>query len=86
MGGVSDSTNIVPKPIVTGITALGLDHTSSLGKTIEAIAEKKGGIYKAGTMTISSCLLHTLMMFLERRTGVECQPARRGTERPESES
>lgn len=53
VGGVSDSTNIVPKPIVTGITALGLDHTSSLGKTIEAIAEKKGGIYKNGVPALS---------------------------------
>ncbi|KAL4068841.1 Mur ligase [Scleroderma yunnanense] len=53
VGGLNDSTNIVPKPIVTGITALGLDHMSVLGRTIEAIAEKKGGIYKNGVPALS---------------------------------
>lgn len=46
IGGTYDSTNIVPQPITTGITALGLDHTAVLGKTIEEIAHQKGGIYK----------------------------------------
>ncbi|KAI6047438.1 Mur ligase [Pisolithus marmoratus] len=46
IGGAGDSTNIVPRPIVTGITTLGLDHTAVLGKTIGAIAWQKGGIYK----------------------------------------
>ena len=48
MGGTYDSTNIVPKPIVTGITALGLDHVSVLGKTLKEIAWQKGGIFKVG--------------------------------------
>ena len=46
IGGTYDSTNIVPKPLATGITALGLDHTAILGNTIEAIAHQKGGIFK----------------------------------------
>lgn len=46
VGGTYDSTNIVPQPIVTGITALGIDHVSVLGKTIEEIAWQKGGIFK----------------------------------------
>ncbi|OBZ76075.1 Folylpolyglutamate synthase [Grifola frondosa] len=46
VGGMYDSTNIVPKPVVTGICALGLDHTAILGKTLAAIAWQKGGIYK----------------------------------------
>ncbi|EIW82321.1 FolC bifunctional protein [Coniophora puteana RWD-64-598 SS2] len=46
IGGASDSTNVVPKPVVTGVTALGLDHVSLLGKTIGEIAWQKGGIYK----------------------------------------
>ncbi|KAF9782920.1 FolC bifunctional protein [Thelephora terrestris] len=48
VGGKYDSTNIVPKPVVTGITALGLDHVSVLGKTIGEIAWQKAGIYKEG--------------------------------------
>lgn len=53
IGGTYDSTNIVPKPIVTGISALGLDHTAVLGNTIEEIAKNKGGIYKAGVPALS---------------------------------
>ncbi|KAJ4481715.1 FolC bifunctional protein [Lentinula edodes] len=48
VGGMYDSTNIVPKPIVTGVTALGIDHVGVLGKTLEEIAWQKGGIYKEG--------------------------------------
>ena len=47
IGGRSDSTNIVPKPIVTGVTALGYDHTRLLGERLSQIANQKGGIYKA---------------------------------------
>lgn len=46
VGGTYDSTNIVPKPIVTGITALGIDHVAVLGKTLKDIAWQKGGIFK----------------------------------------
>ncbi|EGN93006.1 hypothetical protein SERLA73DRAFT_190127 [Serpula lacrymans var. lacrymans S7.3] len=53
IGGASDSTNIVPKPIVAGVTALGLDHTSVLGKTISEIAWQKGGIYKEGVPALT---------------------------------
>ncbi|KAI0747428.1 Mur ligase [Irpex lacteus] len=48
VGGTYDSTNIVPKPVVTGVTALGIDHVGILGKTLEQIAWQKGGIYKSG--------------------------------------
>lgn len=46
VGGAYDCTNIVPKPIVTGVSALGIDHVAVLGKTIKEIAWQKGGIYK----------------------------------------
>ncbi|KAJ7684032.1 FolC bifunctional protein [Mycena rosella] len=48
VGGTHDSTNIVPKPVVTGITALGIDHVNVLGKTLAEIAWQKGGIFKEG--------------------------------------
>ncbi|KAF9076800.1 FolC bifunctional protein [Rhodocollybia butyracea] len=53
VGGTYDSTNIVPKPIVTGITALGIDHVGVLGKTLKEIAWQKGGIYKEGVPALS---------------------------------
>ena len=46
VGGTYDSTNVVPKPVVTGVTALGIDHVGVLGKTLEEIAWRKGGIFK----------------------------------------
>jgi folylpolyglutamate synthase/dihydropteroate synthase len=46
VGGTHDSTNIVPKPIVTGITALGIDHVTVLGPTLKDIAWQKAGIFK----------------------------------------
>ena len=53
IGGLYDSTNIVPKPVTTGISSLGLDHQAVLGNTIEEIARNKAGIYKAGVPALS---------------------------------
>ncbi|KAF9008938.1 Mur ligase [Cyathus striatus] len=53
VGGTYDSTNIVPKPVVTGVTALGIDHISVLGRTLPEIAWQKGGIYKEGVPAFS---------------------------------
>lgn len=46
VGGENDSTNIIERPVVCGITALGLDHISVLGDTIDKIAWHKAGIFK----------------------------------------
>jgi len=51
IGGEYDCTNIIRKPVVTGITSLGLDHTSVLGNTISEIAWHKAGIMKRGVAT-----------------------------------
>ena len=47
LGGRLDSTNVV-QPIAAGVTSIGLDHTEYLGRTLEAIAGEKAGIFKAG--------------------------------------
>jgi folylpolyglutamate synthase len=46
MGGEYDATNIIERPAVTGISALGIDHTFHLGNTIDSIAWHKAGIFK----------------------------------------
>jgi len=51
IGGAYDCTNIIRKPVVSGISALGLDHTSLLGHTIKDIAWHKAGIMKPGVTT-----------------------------------
>ncbi len=48
IGGTYDTTNIVRKPVVCGITSLGIDHTALLGNTVEEIAWHKAGIMKPG--------------------------------------
>lgn len=48
MGGRLDSTNVVEKPVLSVITAIGMDHTAMLGHTLAAIAGEKAGIIKPG--------------------------------------
>lgn len=52
MGGRLDSTNMIPTPLVSVITGIGLEHTEYLGDTIEAIAGEKAGILKTGTQAV----------------------------------
>ncbi|SFB20435.1 dihydrofolate synthase / folylpolyglutamate synthase [Acetitomaculum ruminis DSM 5522] len=48
LGGRLDSTNVIPSPVVSVITAIDLDHTQFLGDTVEKIAKEKSGIIKNG--------------------------------------
>lgn len=49
MGGLEDSTNIIPPPRLALITRLGLDHLGVLGNNLAEIAGQKAGIIKKGT-------------------------------------
>ena len=44
LGGRLDATNVVERPLVTGIASIGLDHQHFLGDTLGAIAAEKAGI------------------------------------------
>ncbi len=44
LGGRLDATNVIPRPLVTGIAQLGIDHQQFLGNTAAAIAAEKAGI------------------------------------------
>ncbi len=46
LGGRFDATNILPQPLVSVVTKIGLDHTAILGDTIEQITHEKCGIIK----------------------------------------
>ena len=52
-GGRFDLTNIID-PELAIITSVGIDHTTTLGDTIEAIAWHKAGIIKHGKTALSS--------------------------------
>ena len=53
LGGRLDSTNIIKDPLVTVITAIGLDHTGVLGNTISEITGEKAGIFKEGSPCVA---------------------------------
>ncbi|KAJ1324405.1 folylpolyglutamate synthase [Microdochium nivale] len=49
IGGEFDATNIVERPVASGISTLGIDHVFALGDTVEKIAWHKAGIMKPGS-------------------------------------
>jgi len=53
LGGRYDATNVIPAPLVSVITQIGLDHQAILGDTVGAIAAEKAGILKAGTLAVT---------------------------------
>ena len=67
VGGEWDSTNVIEKPLAAAITTLGIDHTKTLGDTIEKIAWHKGGIFKRGCPALSVEQLPNAMRVLQQR-------------------
>ncbi|RIB27789.1 Mur ligase [Gigaspora rosea] len=53
IGGEYDTTNIIEKPTVCGVSSLGIDHQRYLGETIDLIAWHKGGIFKANVPAVT---------------------------------
>jgi dihydrofolate synthase/folylpolyglutamate synthase len=51
MGGRLDATNIVT-PLVSVITAVSMDHSAQLGRSLATIAGEKGGICKRGVPVV----------------------------------
>lgn len=47
IGGLWDSTEIIPDKLIAVITTVSLDHMQLLGSTIEAIAQQKAGIIQS---------------------------------------
>ena len=54
LGGRWDATNLVPSPVVCGITSLGYDHMEVLGHTLTLIAGEKAGIMKRGVPCVTT--------------------------------
>jgi dihydrofolate synthase / folylpolyglutamate synthase len=54
LGGRADTTNVVPKPHLTVITPVSMDHADKLGDTVGKIAFEKAGILKHGVPCIVS--------------------------------
>jgi dihydrofolate synthase/folylpolyglutamate synthase len=52
LGGRLDATNVIPRPAVTVITPVSIDHQQYLGETLTEIAGEKTGILKAGVPAV----------------------------------
>ncbi|MBM3555730.1 MAG: bifunctional folylpolyglutamate synthase/dihydrofolate synthase [Alphaproteobacteria bacterium] len=52
LGGRYDATNVIPRPLLTAITPVSLDHQHYLGTTVAAIAGEKAGILKPGVTAV----------------------------------
>jgi dihydrofolate synthase/folylpolyglutamate synthase len=52
MGGRLDATNVIT-PRVSGITRIGMEHSTYLGRTIPEIAREKAGIIKEGVPLVT---------------------------------
>lgn len=64
MGGRLDATNLIA-PEVTGITRIGLEHTTYLGNTLQDIAREKAGIIKEGISLVSCERNRTVLPIIE---------------------
>jgi dihydrofolate synthase / folylpolyglutamate synthase len=53
LGGRLDATNVIERPLVTGIASLGIDHQHFLGDTLAHIAAEKAGIAKRGVPLVT---------------------------------
>lgn len=52
IGGILDSTNVIPSPVLSVITSISLDHTDILGDTVKKIAQQKAGIIKENSAVV----------------------------------
>ena len=53
LGGRLDATNVIERPLVTGIASLGLDHQAFLGNKMVDVAAEKAGIAKRGVPLVT---------------------------------
>ncbi len=72
LGGRLDCTNIIDKPLVCVIGAIGYDHTQFLGEKLDEIAYEKCGIIKLNSYVVRYPKMHPLakkvVQFISMRT------------------
>ncbi len=69
MGGETDATNLVEKPLVSVLTPISMDHMKFLGNSIREIAQVKAGIIKKGCPVVSACQKPEAMEVIAARCG-----------------
>ncbi|MCC8066748.1 MAG: bifunctional folylpolyglutamate synthase/dihydrofolate synthase [Clostridiales bacterium] len=54
MGGRTDATNVIRKPVLSVLASISMDHMEYLGSTLGEIAWNKAGIFKEGVPVVST--------------------------------
>lgn len=67
MGGETDATNLITRPLVSILTSISMDHMGFLGNTREEIAAVKAGIIKKGRPVVSAGQTQEVMAVIRRR-------------------
>ena len=71
LGGRVDATNVIPAPLLAVFTPIGMDHTESLGNTLEKIAREKSGIIKHGSVVLTCPQEKEVLQVLRERAKEE---------------
>lgn len=66
MGGITDATNLIRKPICSVLTSISMDHMAFLGDTLTKIASAKAGIIKEGCPVVSSWQSEEALRVIEK--------------------
>ena len=74
LGGRLDATNVIPKPALSIITPISMDHAEKLGPTLSKIALEKAGILKRGVTGIVAPQVDEVMRVIEARANVAGSP------------
>ena len=67
MGGRTDATNLIKKPVCSVITSVSMDHMQFLGNTLTEIAQAKAGIIK------KDCPVVTILQKAEAMVAIESE-------------
>ncbi|MDX9860976.1 MAG: folylpolyglutamate synthase/dihydrofolate synthase family protein [Rhodospirillales bacterium] len=74
LGGRLDATNAMPRPRLSVITPISMDHQQYLGDTLEKIAGEKAGIMKAGVPCLTAAQGRKVLRVLERQAAAKGAP------------
>ncbi len=67
LGGRFDATNLIPKPYLTVLTHVSIDHEDYLGKGLINIANEKAGIFKEGCPAVVGAQSRIVSKVIARR-------------------
>lgn len=69
LGGKLDATNVLPRPVMSVLTSISMDHMAFLGNTLSEITENKCGIIKEGCPVVSQVQQEEAMKVIRRVCG-----------------